>query len=87
MLSMPIGQFVLLFQQKNTRTTSENHFQDVRLISFSCNDITWTPGDVLVLRPQNSPEQVNELFMLLAEHGFDFNADTIVTIKEFDSGI
>lgn len=70
----------------NTRTTAENHFQDVRLISFSSENLSWKPGDVLVVRPENSDEQVDELFSIFSEYNFDFDAGTIINLSEIDSG-
>lgn len=58
----------------------------MRLISFKSDDLHWQPGDVLVVRPQNSDEQVNELFDIFKEHNFDFDANTIVKLKEIDAG-
>lgn len=72
--------------QDNKRTTADHHFQDVRLISFKSDHVNWHPGDVLVVRPQNSDEQVTELFDIFKDHGFNFNADTIVQLNEFDAG-
>lgn len=40
-----------------------------------------------MVRPQNSSDRVDDLFALLAEHSFDFNANTVVSLREFDSGI
>lgn len=72
--------------QDNMRTTAEHHFQDVRLISFKSDHVHWRPGDVLVVRPKNSVEQVNELFDIFQEHGFELSADTAVQLREIDKG-
>lgn len=72
--------------QDNIRTTAEDHFQDVRLISFKSENLHWQPGDVLIVRPENSDEQVNEFFAICQEHGFDFGTDSIVSITEIDAG-
>lgn len=53
---------------------------------MSCENVLWQPGDVLVVRPQNSDDQVDELFSIFNEHHFAFNASTIVQLREFDSG-
>lgn len=58
----------------------------MRLISFQSDNLHWHPGDILVLRPQNSDEQVAELFDIFSEHGLDFDAKTIVQINEIDAG-
>lgn len=70
----------------NKRTTAENHFQDVRLISFANHNLSWNPGDVLVVRPENSNEQVEDLFDIFQEHNFDFSAKTIINLTAIDSG-
>lgn len=41
---------------------------------------------MLVVRPENSDEQVKELLKLFDENNFGFNADTIIRINEIDSG-
>lgn len=48
--------------------------------------MNWQPGDILVVRPKNSDDQVKELFDIFNEHGFHFDANTIVQIKEIDAG-
>lgn len=68
------------------RTTAEDHFQDVRLLSFDAEKLSWNPGDVVTIRPQNSDAQVEELFELFAEHKFPFNEETVVRIEEIDAG-
>lgn len=56
------------------------------MISFKSDSLHWQPGDVLIVRPENSDEQVNELFEICQEHGFDFGPDTLIKITEFDDG-
>jgi len=48
----------------NHKATASDHFQDVRLISFDLNDsgITYSPGDVVMIQPHNSEENVNKFF-------------------------
>lgn len=72
--------------QSNERTTSETHFQDVRLISLDAGEVDWSPGDVLMVRPRNAAEKVTELFALFAEHGLRLYEDTVVEIRPFDDG-
>ncbi|VVC36307.1 Riboflavin synthase-like beta-barrel,Flavoprotein pyridine nucleotide cytochrome [Cinara cedri] len=54
----------------NTKTTAENHFQDVRLLKFECTDqnVKYFPGDVLMVRPVNSEKSVNNFFDLFKEN-------------------
>ncbi|XP_037945480.1 NADPH-dependent diflavin oxidoreductase 1-like, partial [Teleopsis dalmanni] len=66
----------------NLRTTSEDHFQDVRLLSFThSKDVNWQPGDVLQLRPCNSDANVSAFFELIKEHNINFNANTIIELS------
>ncbi|KAI5811291.1 hypothetical protein DFH27DRAFT_589178 [Peziza echinospora] len=59
--------------QHNTRVTPQTHFQDSRHIKFSTDEpISYSPGDVLSLHPQNIPEDVAEF---LALQGWDEIAD------------
>jgi len=48
----------------NRRMTPFDHFQDVRLISFDFTgtDLRYDPGDVLVVQPSNSDENVEDFF-------------------------
>ncbi|XP_034483371.1 NADPH-dependent diflavin oxidoreductase 1 [Drosophila innubila] len=69
---------------ENVRTTAEDHFQDVHFLQLSgnnCETITWQPGDVLEVQPQNSSESIQELFDLLKEHNLEFNASTVVEVS------
>lgn len=49
---------------ENKRVTTVNHFQDVRLISLDIggSGITYAPGDVVVVQPQNLDESVDRFF-------------------------
>ncbi|NXY72813.1 NDOR1 oxidoreductase, partial [Glareola pratincola] len=51
----------------NQRVTAESHFQDVRLIEFDVvgSGITFNAGDVVMIQPQNSPEDVQQFCQLL----------------------
>lgn len=52
---------------KNERITAADHFQDVRHIELDIakSDISYRPGDVLCMYPEQSPEAVDELMRLL----------------------
>lgn len=81
---------ILFFEisQSNTRTTSLKHFQDVRLISFQVPDnVQWSPGDVIMIRPKNSENSVNNLFKTFEENGLTFFRDTIVQLEAIYSGM
>lgn len=51
----------------NQRVTAQEHYQDVRIIEFdiSGSGIQYTPGDVVMIQPQNSPKDVQEFCSLL----------------------
>ncbi|KAF8445425.1 hypothetical protein BGX38DRAFT_684405 [Terfezia claveryi] len=54
---------------RNERVTPGSHFQDVRHITFTTDeDITYSPGDVVSLSPQNLPKDVS-LFISLQGWG------------------
>ncbi|XP_055678223.1 NADPH-dependent diflavin oxidoreductase 1 [Lutzomyia longipalpis] len=77
---------VRLVLEENRRITHEQHFQDVRLISFKMiNPIAWRPGDVLVLRPCNGEDRVKGLFSLFQDHNLPFLPETVLEIREVDS--
>ncbi|XP_017136243.1 NADPH-dependent diflavin oxidoreductase 1 [Drosophila miranda] len=66
----------------NMRTTAESHFQDVRFLRLESLSeyLSWEPGDVLDLQPQNSDEAVNTFFELLREHRLNFDETTAVEV-------
>lgn len=70
----------------NTRTTSDDHFQDVRLISFSKENLNWNVGDVAYLRPKNSEENVNKLFSIFDEYKLGIKPNDFVVLQEIDNG-
>ncbi|XP_034233950.1 NADPH-dependent diflavin oxidoreductase 1 [Thrips palmi] len=90
----PIPQKFKAFQSKvksNDRTTSSTHFQDVRLISFNdCpSDMSYQPGDVLMVRPQNLPDNVKLLMDLLTGDdaklaGSTLCQETVFSVSQID---
>lgn len=70
----------------NERTTAEDHFQDVRLLSFDSKKLSWTPGDIVNVRPRNRPEKVDEFFALLEELQVPIYPETMVRISEKSNG-
>lgn len=64
--------------QENKRTTSEEHFQDVRLISFKCNNLKWNVGDVAYIRPRNSLDNVDRLFDVFKEHNLNLGSQYVM---------
>ncbi|KAK4875055.1 hypothetical protein RN001_011477 [Aquatica leii] len=69
------------------RTTSDNHFQDVRLVKLETEGQRYIPGDVVVIRPRNSVERVNEFQNLLRSNGIDIPPNTILKISEIDPDV
>lgn len=77
-VNVKIGKII-----KNVRTTSRDHFQDVRLISILLPyDITYDPGDVVYIRPKNSVEQVNRFFNILYDNYVELYSDTMVVVTQ-----
>ncbi|XP_077261146.1 NADPH-dependent diflavin oxidoreductase 1 isoform X2 [Temnothorax americanus] len=67
---------------ENIRTTSEDHFQDVRLINIQADNIKYDPGDVIYIRPKNTAEQVKRFFDILREHEIKLFPDTVIQVSE-----
>ncbi|XP_063792224.1 NADPH-dependent diflavin oxidoreductase 1 isoform X2 [Pseudophryne corroboree] len=67
----------------NQRVTSEDHFQDVRLIEFDIagSGVQFSPGDVVMIQPQNSPQDVQQFCSLLR-----LSPDTVFVLEPRDSG-
>ena len=52
----------------NQRMTSEDHFQDTRLIEFDIGQkLSYSPGDICLVQPRNSKGNV-EKFLSLFSH-------------------
>ncbi|XP_013410123.1 NADPH-dependent diflavin oxidoreductase 1-like [Lingula anatina] len=51
----------------NQRVTADDHWQDVRLITFDISDcnIKYSPGDVLMVQPRNMTDVVDEFIQYL----------------------
>lgn len=66
----------------NKRVTEESHFQDVRLVEFDItgSGIQYTAGDVVMIQPQNSTEDVQQFCQLLR-----LSPDSVFTLKPNDS--
>jgi sulfite reductase alpha subunit-like flavoprotein len=66
--------------------TSFSLLQDVRLIQLLAPELQYSPGDVLMVCPQNAPEKVDQFFGLLS-HGSGGTLDpgAVIHIMEKDS--
>ncbi|XP_017786691.1 PREDICTED: NADPH-dependent diflavin oxidoreductase 1 isoform X2 [Nicrophorus vespilloides] len=69
----------------NVRVTTDDHFQDVRLIKLKTNGQEYNSGDVVVLRPRNLPSQVAEFQRILLENDVDIPPETIFNLSERSS--
>ncbi|XP_012283696.1 NADPH-dependent diflavin oxidoreductase 1 isoform X2 [Orussus abietinus] len=67
---------------ENFRTTSVDHFQDVRLIKISAENIQYEPGDVLYIRPKNSAVQVQRFFMILNSNNVNVHPNMVIRVTE-----
>lgn len=67
---------------ENSRITSSEHFQDVRLLKFKIENIEYQPGDILYVRPKNSVEQIKSFFDLLHELYVPLYSHTVISITE-----
>ena len=62
----PKSEFKMTTVIENQRVTTENHFQDVRLIRILLSsDLNYETGDVLAIEPENDPQEVDEFIALL----------------------
>ncbi|XP_011263626.2 NADPH-dependent diflavin oxidoreductase 1 [Camponotus floridanus] len=67
----------------NVRTTSIDHFQEVRLITIELpHKIKYDPGDIIYVRPKNSIEQVRRFFNILYGHNIQLFPNTMVEVKK-----
>ncbi|CAE7215417.1 unnamed protein product [Rhizoctonia solani] len=69
---------------QNTRITEPKWYQDVRHLILKTNeDIRYEPGDVAVLHPENSPEDVESLLRRLA---WEDEADLPIQVTPSSNG-
>lgn len=67
---------------ENLRTTTVDHFQDVRLITLESSDISYEPGDIIYVRPKNSMEQVEKFFRILCDNNVKLSPNMLVKVSE-----
>lgn len=51
--------------QDNKRVTPKDHWQDVRHLTFSSSQTSYSPGDVLIVYPRNPGEDVDQVINLM----------------------
>ena len=62
-------EFIKVVLEENNRVTPRDHWQDVRLLKLSTPEyIQYSPGDVLVIHPENPPEDVEQIIELMGWH-------------------
>lgn len=66
---------------ENTRTSALDHFQDVRLLKFHVEDVNYSPGDVVYLRPKNSAEKVKQFFEVLKNNNVNLDRGTVIGVN------
>ncbi|XP_070532421.1 NADPH-dependent diflavin oxidoreductase 1-like [Ptychodera flava] len=68
----------------NVRATAEDHWQEVRLarLDITGSNISYSPGDVVMIEPQNLPDMVDEFL----EH-LQLDPDKLVTLQQNDPDI
>jgi len=75
----PEPSFSVVLEQ-NERITPRKHWQDVRLLKLrAAHPIHYMPGDALAIRPQNGPEDVEQLIDLL---GWHYAADIQIKLQD-----
>lgn len=67
---------------ENFRTTTADHFQDVRLIRFQAPEVSYSPGDVVYIKAKNSDEQVDKFFKVLNSNGVNVHPDMVIQVTE-----
>lgn len=73
---------------ENKRTTDSSHFQDVRLIKLRTeSDVFYKPGDVVVLRPRNSDEAIEEFQKILSDNNVNISQNTIFQVAQLTNEI
>ncbi|MCJ1244718.1 NAPDH-dependent diflavin reductase [Trapelia coarctata] len=61
-----IGVYLNVRLQRNERLTPTEHWQDVRHLVFSTDQVhTYAPGDILTIYPENTPDDVNHILSLM----------------------
>ncbi|XP_076162157.1 NADPH-dependent diflavin oxidoreductase 1-like [Ptiloglossa arizonensis] len=67
---------------ENIRTTTQDHFQDVRLIKLKSNNINYQPGDIVYVRPKNSKKQIENFFSVLNTNNVQLNPNMKIQVSE-----
>ena len=56
----------------NKKMTSDDHFQDTRLIEFDIGEkLNFNPGDICLVQPKNSPKNVDKFLNLFSHYDPD----------------
>ncbi|MCJ1400053.1 NAPDH-dependent diflavin reductase [Xylographa trunciseda] len=66
--------------EHNQRITPDDHWQDVRHLSFSANgSYIYAPGDILTIYPKNAPEDVDQIIDLMGWNEIAISRITILS--------
>ncbi|XP_059146403.1 NADPH-dependent diflavin oxidoreductase 1-like [Physella acuta] len=68
----------------NSRITAPDHFQDVRLIKLDIrgSNISYVPGDVMMVKPQNLPSTVDSMLAVLGQ-----DPDRVFVLQQNDPDV
>ena len=66
----------------NIRTTSADHFQDVKLLKFEIPEHNYKPGDIVYIKAKNLDDQVDKFFKVLKNNGVDLDPNIVLQITE-----
>lgn len=72
---------------KNERVTSEDHWQNTRLLEFDCSDLNnpnlmrYEPGDVLMLRPSNFQQNIQKFYEIFAHLNLESMKNNEIDIR------
>lgn len=69
---------------QNERVTAEDHFQDTRHIILEFDeDLNYVAGDILEVRPENLPEDVEQFLQIMR---WEDQADQVFNMRSITRG-
>ena len=87
------ASFVVALEE-NKRVTPHDHWQDVRSLKFRSKvPVDYMPGDALAIRPQNQPQDIEQLLELLgwldmADESVELRSNSSIQVDDvFDSAL
>lgn len=70
----------MFFQEK--LVFERGDLQDTKFMKFTLENLHYDPGDVLIVRPQNSDEAVERFFELFQHRKKDFNENSVISVSK-----